>query len=47
MVFAFESHFDNDKFEAPLFVVAIPVAFILLTFTFSTLFDVRYEDDVC
>jgi len=34
MTFAFESHFDNDKFEAPLFVVAIPVAFILLTFTF-------------
>ena len=45
MVFAFESHFDNEQFEAPLFVVAIPVAFILLAFTWKTLFELRDIED--
>jgi hypothetical protein len=30
MVFLFESHFDEDKVNAPLFMVAIPIAVILL-----------------
>jgi len=33
MVFAFESHFDIEKFNVPLFVVAIPFAVILLATT--------------
>jgi len=38
MVFAFESHFDLEKFNAPLFVVAIPFAVMLLAISFQTLF---------
>lgn len=34
MVFAFESHFDLEKFNAPLFVVAIPFAVMLLAISF-------------
>ena len=45
MVFAFESHFDNERYNAPLFVVAIPFGIILLAFTFETLFEIRYEED--
>jgi hypothetical protein len=45
MVFAFESHFDQSRMNAPLFVVAIPFCFMLLAFTFETLIDMYYEED--
>ena len=31
MAFAFESHFDNESYNAPLFITAIPISMILLS----------------
>lgn len=45
MVFAFESHFDLEESNAPLWIVAIPFAGMLLAINFSTLFDIRYEEN--
>ena len=35
LAFAFESHFDNQESNAPLFIVAIPVSCILLAISFQ------------
>ncbi len=34
MAFAFESHFDNEIENAPLYIVAIPISCILLAISF-------------
>ena len=34
MAFAFESHFDNELENAPLYIVAIPISCILLAISF-------------
>jgi hypothetical protein len=38
IVFTFETHFDKDRFNAPLFTVALPFAVILLAVFIKTLF---------
>ena len=35
MAFAFESHFDNELENAPLYIVAIPISCILLAISFQ------------
>ena len=34
MAFAFESHFDNELENAPLYIVAVPLSCILLAISF-------------
>ena len=35
MAFAFESHFDNNNENAPLYIVSIPISCILLAISFE------------
>ena len=35
MAFAFESHFDNELENAPLYIVSIPISCILLAISFQ------------
>ena len=41
--FTFESHFDKKTYEVPLFIVALPVSLILLSFTFLTVTQIFFE----
>lgn len=43
MAFAFESHFDNESENAPLYIVAIPISCILLAISFQQLLDMYFE----
>lgn len=47
MAFAFESHFDNDVENAPLYIVAIPISCILLAISFEQLLEMYFEADEC
>ena len=47
MAFAFESHFDNEIENAPLYIVAIPVSCILLAISFQQLLEMYFEADEC
>jgi hypothetical protein len=47
MAFAFESHFDDELENAPLYIVAIPVSCILLAISFQQLLEMYFEDDEC
>ena len=47
MAFAFESHFDNESENAPLYIVAIPISCILLAISFQQLLDMYFESDEC
>lgn len=47
MAFAFESHFDNQLDNAPLWIVAIPVSCILLAISFQYLCEMYFEPDEC
>ena len=45
MAFAFESHFDHEFDDAPLYIVAIPVSCILLAISFQQLLEMYFEAD--
>lgn len=47
MAFAFESYFDNELENAPLYIVAIPVSCILLCIAFQELLEIYFETDEC
>ena len=47
MAFAFESHFDNELENAPLYIVAIPISCILLAISFQQLLEMYFEADEC
>ena len=47
LAFAFESHFDNEIENAPLYIVAIPVSCILLAISFQQLLEMYFEADEC
>lgn len=47
MAFAFESHFDDELENAPLYIVAIPVSCILLAISFQQLLEMYFEEDEC
>ena len=47
LAFAFESHFDHELENAPLFIVAIPVSCILLAISFQQLLEMYFEADEC
>lgn len=47
MAFAFESHFDNNRENAPLYIVAIPISCILLAISFEQLLEMYFETDEC
>ena len=47
MAFAFESHFDNELENAPLYIVSIPISCILLAISFQQLLEMYFEDDEC
>ena len=47
MAFAFESHFDNELENAPLYIVAIPTSCILLAISFQQLLEMYFEEDEC
>jgi hypothetical protein len=45
--FGFESHFDNQTYNAPLFLTAIPILFMFVTLTVAQAQDVFGEGDAC
>ena len=47
MAFAFESHFDNELENAPLYIVMIPISCILLAISFQQLIEMYFESDEC
>ena len=47
LAFAFESHFDNELENAPLYIVMIPISCILLAVSFQQLLEMYFEDDEC
>ena len=47
MAFAFESYFDRELENVPLYIVAIPVSCILLAIAFQELLEIYFETDEC
>jgi len=47
LAFAFESHFDNEEFNAPLFIVGIPASCVLLAVSFQQLLEIYLEKEEC
>ena len=45
--FAFESYFDNELENVPLYIVAIPISCILLAISFFDLIEIYFETDEC
>ena len=45
--FGFESHFDNQTYNAPLFLAAIPILLLFVTFTVALAYEVFGESDAC
>ena len=45
--FGFESHFDNQTYNAPLFLTAIPILLLFVTLTVAQAYEVFGEGDAC